>query len=131
MLKKSVTLDSYSILISKIWELRNKKTTLEESLKLAIKYCMDNNVLKDFLRKHGSEVFCMLYGEYNIEDEIAVAKREAREDGYAEGHSEAWEKSSKHEKLTIARNLLIEGSTPDFVQKITGLDLETIQGLQN
>jgi len=41
ILKKSVTLDSYSILISKIWEYRNKKKTLEESLKLAIKYCID------------------------------------------------------------------------------------------
>jgi len=33
------------------------------------------------------------------------------------------------ERKEIARNLLAEGSTPEFVQKITGLDLETIQGL--
>jgi len=31
--------------------------------------------------------------------------------------------------LEIARNALAEGSTPEFVQKITGLDMETIQGL--
>jgi len=55
ILKKSVTLDSYSILISKIWEYRNNKLTLEESLKHAIKYCSDNNILKDFLKKHGEE----------------------------------------------------------------------------
>ncbi|MCL2809599.1 MAG: Rpn family recombination-promoting nuclease/putative transposase, partial [Treponema sp.] len=56
ILEKSTTLDSYSILISKIWEYRNNKLTLEESLKHAIKYCIDNNVLKDFLKKHASEV---------------------------------------------------------------------------
>jgi len=33
------------------------------------------------------------------------------------------------EKREIARNLLTEGSTPEFVQKITGLDLETIANL--
>ncbi|MCL2809435.1 MAG: hypothetical protein FWD24_05140 [Treponema sp.] len=127
ILKKSVTLDSYSILISKIWEYRNSKLTLEESLKLAIKYCIDNNVLKDFLKKHASEVFSMLYGEYRLEDEIAVVKKEAWEDGHNEGHAEAWKES----KQTIAQNLLAEGSTPEFVQKITGLDLETIRGLNS
>ncbi|MCL2806021.1 MAG: Rpn family recombination-promoting nuclease/putative transposase [Treponema sp.] len=84
MLMKSIILDSYSILISKIWEYRNSKISLEKSLRNAIQYCIDNNVLRDFLRKHGSEVFNMLYGEYRIEDEIAVVKEEAREEGSAE-----------------------------------------------
>jgi len=117
ILKKSETLDSYSILISKIWEYRNSKITLEESLKLAIKYCIDKDIMKDFLREHSSEVYNMLYGEYRLEDEIAVVKRET------------WEESRKQEKLSIAENLLTEGSTYEFIQKITGLDLETIQGL--
>ena len=29
----------------------------------------------------------------------------------------------------VARNALAEGATPEFVQKITGLDIETIEGL--
>jgi len=123
ILKKSATLDSYSVLISKIWEYRNSKLTLEESLKLAIKYCINNGILKDFLRQHSSEVFSMLYGEYRLEDEIAVVKREVWED--------AWEESRKQEKLATARNLLAKGSSFDFIQEITGLDLDCIQGLKN
>jgi hypothetical protein len=40
-------------------------------------------------------------------------------------------KEEGHKKATqsIARNLLAKGSTPEFVQEITGLDLETIQRL--
>ena len=38
-----------------------------------------------------------------------------------EGHAERGKE--------IARNLLADGSTTEFVQKMTGLDLETIQGL--
>ncbi|MCL2805383.1 MAG: hypothetical protein FWD26_05535 [Treponema sp.] len=68
----------------------------------------------------------MLYGEYRIEDEIAVVKEEVRE----EVRKETWNEASKHEKLTIARNLLAKGSTPEFVQEITGLDMETIRELQ-
>jgi len=63
----------------------------------------------------------MLYDEYRIEDEIAVVREEVRE--------ETWNEACKHEKQTIARNLLAKGSTPKYVQEITGLDLETIQGL--
>ncbi|MCL2443807.1 MAG: Rpn family recombination-promoting nuclease/putative transposase, partial [Treponema sp.] len=67
ILRKSLTLDSYSVLISKIWEYRNSKIPLDESLELAIKYCVDNDILKDFLKKHGSEVYNMLYSEYRVE----------------------------------------------------------------
>ena len=73
----------------------------------------------------------MLYGEYRLEDEIAVVKREAREDGYAEGHAEGHEKGWKERDITIARNALAEGLSTDIVQKITGLDLESIQSLKN
>jgi len=31
------------------------------------------------------------------------------------------------EKLIIAKNLLAKGSTPEFVQEITGLSLEEIE----
>ena len=34
-------------------------------------------------------------------------------------------------KIEIARNLLVEGATIEFVQKVTNLDTKTIQGLQN
>jgi len=118
ILKRSETLYGYSVLTSKIWEHRNKKLTLEDSLELAIKYCVDNNILKDFLKEHGSEVYSMLYGEYRFEDEIAVIKREVREETWGESREE------------IARNSLAEGLSLEVVQRITGLDMETIKKLQ-
>jgi len=51
--------------------------------------------------------------EWNMDDALAVRYEEGRETATEE----------------IARNLLAEGSTPDFIQKITGLDIETIQNL--
>ncbi|MCL2442379.1 MAG: hypothetical protein FWD13_02815 [Treponema sp.] len=117
ILKKCITLDSYSVLISKIWEFRNSKLSLEESIELAVKYCVSNNILRDYLKKHGSEVYSMLYGEYNIEDEIEVVREEVREETIQERNT------------TIAKNALVEGSTPEFIQKITGLDMKTIQEL--
>jgi len=56
----------------------------------------------------------MLLTEWNLDDAIAVARKESREDL----------------KLEIARNLLTKGSSLEFVQKITGLDMDTLKGLQ-
>jgi len=48
-------------------------------------------------------------------DEIAAVR-------YKEGHEDGRE--------AIARNLLAEGSTLEFINKITGLDMETIQKIK-
>jgi len=61
----------------------------------------------------------MILTEWNTEDAIAFAREEGREEGRSD------------KELEIARMLLTEGSTPVFVQKITGLDMETIQNLKN
>jgi predicted transposase/invertase (TIGR01784 family) len=47
---------------------------------------------------------------------------EAREEGFEKGREEG----RNEEKLIIAKNLLAKGSTPEFVQEITGLSLEDI-----
>jgi len=128
ILNKSRTLDNYSRFIDKIREYQKeyqqkyhekdeKKKLLDKSFRSAIKYCIKNNILRDFLRKHGSEVLNMLYAEYDPEVEMRVVREEALEDGREE------------EKLIIAKNLLSKGSTLEFVHEITGLSLEKIEEL--
>jgi hypothetical protein len=111
ILKKSETLNGYSLLVDKIWEYAEKedekekekekekrlekrhkeilkkrhKEILEKILPSVVKYCITNNILVDFLREHGSEVINMFYGEYDREVDIAVNRREAWEDGREEG----------------------------------------------
>ena len=51
-----------------------------------------------------------------------IAKRVWQDEARKEGREEGEEKG----KLIIAKNLLAEGSTPEFVQRITGLSLEEI-----
>ena len=102
-------------------------------MKEAVKYCQKHDILREFLKLHAAEVLGMLYTEWNLEDAIAVAREEGREDGFEEGQTKGLEKGREEgredEKLEIARNLLVKGSTPEFVHEITGLDLETIKGL--
>jgi len=131
ILNKSHTLDNYSQFIDKIREYQkeykrkyhDKKILLDKAFRSAINYCIKNNILKDFLRKHSSEVLNMLYAEYDPEVEMRVVREEALEEGREEGEEIGMEK----EKLIIAKNLLTKGSTPEFVHEITGLSLEKIK----
>jgi hypothetical protein len=115
ILKKSAVLANYSFFIDKIREYQKMNFKLAKAVPNAIKYCIDNNKLRDFLETHGSEVHNMLTTEYNEEEHMEVVREEA------------WEESM----TTVARNALAEGSTPEFVQKITGLDMAVIEGLTN
>jgi len=148
ILSKSKTLENYSRFIDKIREYQKeyqckyykeendeekKKKLLEKSFTSAINYCIKNNILKDFLKKHGSEVLNMLYAEYDPEVEMRVVREEALEDGIEigmeRGREEGEEIGMEKEKLIIAKNLLSEGSTPEFVHRITGLTLDKIEEL--
>jgi len=75
----------------------------------------------------------MLFDDISVEEIAEIRAEEAREEGLAEGKaigiSEGKAEGLAQEKITIARNLLAEGSTPEFVQKITRLSLEEIARL--
>ena len=87
--------------------------SIEEAVKSAVKYCIEHDVLKEFLLKNASEVANMLFDEMSTEEIAAVR--------YEEGLTEA--------SLAIARNLLSEGLTPEFVHRTTGLSLNEIEKL--
>ena len=128
ILNRCTELAGYSTLINKVREYKNELGDLADGIKKAIKFCQKNGILKEYLEIHGMEVIGMLYTEWNLEDAIAVRCEEAREEEREKIRTEEREKS-RQDKLSIARNLLTEGSTPEFVQKITGLPLEEIAKL--
>ena len=122
-------LAEYSVFMAKIHAYWKECGDLEEAVKKAIKYCHEHDILKEYLEIHGSEVLNMILTEWNTEDAIAFAREEGRDEGREEGREEGLEEGREEEKRTIARNLLAEGSPPDFVQKITGFSLEEIEKL--
>ncbi|MCL2215142.1 MAG: hypothetical protein FWC06_08045 [Treponema sp.] len=116
ILKKCKTLESYSIFINKIREL-NKDIPLDESVKAAVKYCIENDILKSFLRNHGSEVINMLNDDITVDELVAIRSKEA------------WEDGRENERFVIARNLIAKGSTKEFVCDITGLAIDEIENI--
>ena len=117
--KKCKTLAGYSVFIAKVREFEKECGDKTEAMKLAIRYCRENDILKEFLEKNGTEVINMLMTEWNWDDALAVRYEEGMEDGKQE-RDEA-----------IARNALAKGLSPDIICTITGLDTKTIMTLQS
>jgi predicted transposase/invertase (TIGR01784 family) len=117
-LKKCDILNNYSLFIDKIRKYQEQNISLAEAVKSAIKYCIDNDILKGFLETHSSEVFNMLLTEYDHNEELEVAREEAFEDGREEA------------LLNTARNALAKGISVETVKEITGLDIAVIESLR-
>ena len=130
IVQKCKVLAQYSAFIAKAREFEGMHEDREEGLKQAVIYCRDNGILKEFLEKHGTEVLNMLYAEWNQEDALAVHYAEGMEMGIEKGREEGMEEGMEKSQKEIARNALAEGASVDFVQKITGLDFETIRSLE-
>ena len=118
IVRRSKTLNEYSAFIEKVREYGKEGYNGEEAIRKAVKYCRDHDILKEFLEANASEVLNMLFTEWNWDDAKQVWLEEGREEGMEKGREE------------IARNALVEGASVEFVQKITGFDIDKIKSLQ-
>ena len=98
-----------------------RKGGLEDALKKAVLYCRDHGILNEFLEHNATEVIGMLTAEWNLEDAKAV--------WFEEGVETGMERGMEMGMKDVARNALAEGLPLEVVQKITGLDIETIEQL--
>jgi hypothetical protein len=113
IVRKCRELHGYSAFIAKMREYEQELGSLEAALKKAVEYCCRHDIIKEFLEKHAQEVTSMLMTEFNLDDAIAVAKEEGKE--------EAIEK--------LALNAFANGLPIDIICKITGLDMDTVKTL--
>jgi predicted transposase YdaD len=59
--------------------------TLEEATDTACQYCIEHNILREFLLKNRSEVRRVLLTEYHAKHQRKLDQRDAKEEGRIEG----------------------------------------------
>lgn len=75
----------YSWFIWKVKEYLERGRNRDEAIGAAMEDCVGQGIMTEFIRKHGSEVRNMLFGEFVLEDAKEVWEEEAREEGRVEG----------------------------------------------
>jgi len=146
IVRRCKTLNGYCAFIGKVREYESEGYSLEEAIRKAVMYCRDHDILKEFLEANASEVVNMLMTEWNWDDALAVryeegmekgmekGREEGLEEGMEKGREEGMEKGREEGmekgREETARNALAQGLSIEIIQKITGLDMETIKNLQ-
>ncbi len=85
ILERCRSLAGYSIFVAKINKYRNEGYNLIESITLASESCIRENILKEFLKLHASEVLNVMTMVYNQEDANRYAREEGIEIGVEKG----------------------------------------------
>ena len=100
---------------------RHIKLDRENGFKNAIKECIQNDILRDYLERKSGEVMNMLIAEYDYDTDIAVQREEEREIAFADG--------SRQKALEDAGNLKRLGVSVDIIAQATGLSEEEVKSL--
>ena len=121
ILQNCKPLAEYSMFVETVR--RNIEQDKEHGFENAIKECIQNGILKEYLQRKAKEVINMLIAEYDYATDIAVQRAEERKIAYTEGRSLGIAEG----KRETARNLLSMGLSIDTIAHATGLTIQEIE----
>ena len=119
IMSKSATLNGYSVFVTRARENKESGLELMPALEKAVKDCIKDNILREFLEIYGSDVINMLSMEWNLEDAQKVWKN----DGIIEGTQKKAEK--------VAEKMLRRGTAIEIVAEDTELSIEKVEEIAN
>ena len=138
ILQRSPSLLGYSKLLYHIQEeLGANGGDLKQAIDTAVKVCIDEGLITDFLHKHSKEVTGMLFKEITVEEFAEIRAREAYADGEKVGYEAGREEGEKtglargaaQEKREIAKKFKDSGISIEVIARNTGLTPEEIESL--
>ena len=113
LLERCRYLRDYSTLVGKVKEGIRAGLTRKEAISRAVKFCLDNGLMKGYLEFNSQEVFNMLALQWEQDKAIRAS--------YEDGRDDAIE--------LVAVSMLQEGEPIDKIRKFTRLSLDRIREL--
>ena len=104
---------------------RHTKLDPENGFKNAVKKCIQNDILREYLQRKSREVINMLTAEYDYDVDIAVQREEERALALQEGEA----RGSHQKALETAKNLLTLKLSIENIAEATGLTKEEVEKL--
>ena len=123
VLKRCKPLQEYTLFVETVR--RHIRLDGENGFKNAIKECIQNDILRDYLERKSREVMNMLIAEYDYDTDIAVQREEERQIAFAAGCADG----SRQKALEDAGNLKRLGVSIEIIAQATGLSEAEIANL--
>ena len=106
MIKKSISLNNYCVFVDNVTEREALGMTRKEAIEETIDYCIENNIMRDYLLEKRKEVVDMVNFEFNLRDAKEAWQEEAREEGHSEGLAEGKVEGKAEERLSSIRSIM-------------------------
>ena len=100
-----------------------KEMELSEAVEQAIKECLQEGILVDFLRRNKSEVIAMSIFEYDKDKEEKKLRKAEYEYGYDSGYEAGFEK--------VVRSMIADKVSVEKIKQYTGYTAEKIREIEN
>ena len=123
LLERCKPLEEYTQFVEAVR--RHVKLDAENGFKNAIKECIQNDILRDYLERKSREVMNMLIAEYDYDTDIAVQREEERQIAFAEGCADG----ARQKALETAKAFKQLGFDITKIAEGTGLSVEEIEKL--
>ena len=111
----------YSTLVGKVKEGIRLGLSRRDAISRAVKFCLDNGIMGNYLVEHSEEVFNMLALEWNLDDALAARFEEGRNEGRDEGINVGIE--------SVALKMLRKGKSFEEVHEFTDLPIQRLEQL--
>ena len=83
-----------------------REMELEDAVERAIRECIGEGILKEFLEKHRAEAKSMSIFEYDQEKHMRMEREEAWEEGHAQGHAEGHAEGFAEGQTELLQNII-------------------------
>ena len=129
LLDKCPTLRDYMYFVDLVrgYHEKNGFKDLRGAIERAIDQCIAENVLKQFLINHRSEVVKMMQLDYTFERQLELEREESYTKGRAEGREEGREEGYVAGREELLASMLCSGKTPDEVVSFTGVPKNEVE----
>ena len=125
LLKRCPYLNEYSLLVGKVKEGLRNGLIRRDAISNAVKFCIANEIMKDYLENHAEEVFNMLALEWKLDD----ALKARFDDGYEDGLEEGLQLGQNKGIELVAINMIRRGKSFEEIQADTDLPMKRIEEL--
>ena len=125
IVKRCEPLGQYSLFVDAVR--RHIAVDKEHGFENAIKECIKNDILKEYLQRKSREVINMLIAEYDYDTDIAVQREESLMLGIQQGEA----RGSRQKALETAKTMLTMGYPLNDICKISGLSPEEVRSISN
>ena len=127
LLQKYKPLHDYSFFVYDVEKRVASGDSLADAIRSTTNYCINHNIMRDYLSANYEEVFEMMSLRWNEKEAKKYWQKEAREEGHADGLAQGLSQGRMSTTIAFIKNLISMRMPYSDIAKATNTSIEEVQ----